>query len=922
LDTGEPDDAAANDAAANDAATDAGRERAIRIAQRAGIVVGALAVLFGVFLALPYGAAAALMKPVLNVVGAGPGLPSDLEGPAERSVVLAADGTELATLSGAENRVIVGLAAVPEHVRQAVIAIEDADFHDHAGVDHRAIVRAAFANLRARRTVQGGSTITQQYVKNAVLTADRTVDRKTTELRYAIDLEQRMSKDEILEGYLNIAYFGEGVYGIATAAEYYFSRTLEDLTLDEAALLAGLISQPERTNPAENPEAAVARRATVLARMAEEGFVSEDERAAAEDAELVLELTPLPPPDNPFFVEYIKRLLFDDEALGDTRDARQQQVFGGGLTVHTTLDPRLQAAADAAIAEVLTDPVEDPLGSIVSVDPATGAIRALAVGPKDYGPCEEGDDACITTQVNPAVPGMGGSGRQPGSAFKPVVVAAALAEGMPPGWQEVTDSETEIDGCDDYAPRNFDPEDGGDKDMYEAVTVSNNVYHAALIGRLQPEAVVELAVPLGIPDRELPRECSLALGSATLFPVDLAAGFATFASNGVRCTPYPIQSIERGDEVLREHEPDCEEALAPELAAQVTDLLRGPVESGTGTAAQLDRPVAGKTGTTDDFHDAWFVGYVPQLATAAWVGFEQPRPMEGILGVERVTGGTIPAELWAAYMWTAIEGSEAEGFPDPPPQEVLAVPDVVDRDVDEFTDGLPEYDFHVLTEEVEDHRPAGTVVEQEPEAGTEVPRGHLLRLQVSDGTGDPPEVPDVVGLDEEAARTVLEEAEYEVTVEIEESDVELGPDDDPAELEPPDGAVAEQDPAAGSPLEPGETVTITVVRYRVEVVQTQVELTEARPADDPADEYVVVTNTGDQDVRVDGWSVLVDGDVRLEIAAGYLLPPGSSLRVVTGEGTDGPDRYHAGLDAPVMSPDGGELQLLDADGEEVHRARY
>jgi membrane peptidoglycan carboxypeptidase len=346
------------------------------------------------------------------------------------------------------------------------------------------------------------------------------------------------------------------------------------------------------------------------------------------------------------------------------------------------------------------------------------------------------------------------------------------------------------------------------------------------------------------------------------------------------------------------------------------------VESGTGTAAQLDRPVAGKTGTTDDFHDAWFVGYVPQLATAAWVGFEQPRPMEGILGVERVTGGSIPAGLWAAYMWTAIEGSEAEGFPDPPPQEVLAVPDVVERDVEEVIESLPEYDFHVLAEAVEDHRPAGTVIEQEPEAGTEVPRGHLLRLQVSDGTGDPPEVPDVVGLDEEEAREALEEAEYEVTVEIEETDVELGPDDDPADLDPPDGAVVEQDPAAGTPLEPGETVTVTVVRYRVEVVQAQVEFTEARPADDPDDEYVVVTNTGDQDVRVDGWSVLVDADVRLEIAAGYLVPPGSSLRVVTGQGTDAPDRDQVGLDEPVLSPDGGDLQLLDADGEEAHRARY
>ena len=899
------------------------RARRIRIAQLVGLVLAGLVVLVGLFLALPYGAAAMVMKPFLNVLGSGPGLPEDLDRPAERSVVLAADGSELATLSGEENRITVQLDEVPEHVRQAVLAIEDADFYDHAGVNHRAVVRAAFANLRAGQTVQGGSTITQQLVKNAVLTADRTVDRKTTEMRYAIDLERRMEKDEILERYLNIAYFGEGAYGIATAAEYYYSKTLDELTLDEAALLAGLISQPERTNPAENPEAAVARRGTVLARMADEEIISSDELTTAQAADVSLDITPPPPPDNPFFVEYVKRLLFEDEALGDTRDDRQREVFGGGLRIHTTLDPRLQAAGEDSIREVLTDPESDPLGALVTVEPATGAIRALVVGPKDFGPCEEDDDDCPTTQVNPAVAGLGGSGRQPGSAFKPVVVAAALEEGIPPGWQEVTDSETQIEGCDDYAPRNFDPEDGGDKDMYEAVEVSNNVYHAALIGRLQPQPVIETAEALGIQDRDLRPQCSLALGSATLFPLDLAAAFATFANGGVRCQPYPVQSIERGDEVLREHEPACEEAIGEEVALQVTDLLRAPVEAGTGTAAQLDRPVAGKTGTTDDFHDAWFVGYVPQLATAAWVGFEQPREMEGILGVERVTGGTIPAEMWATYMRTAVEELDAEEFGDPPAQQHLEVPDAVDREVDELTDALGEYDFHVVAEEVEDYRPAGTIVEQEPEAGTEVARGHFLRLQVSDGTGDPPEVPDVIGLDEDEAREVLEDAGYEVEVEEEEVEVTLDPEDDPDDLDPPEGAVTAQDPTGGTPLEPGEVVTITVVRYDVEVEEPEVEvaISELRPDEDPDREYVVVSNIGSQPAEVDGWGIVVDGG-RLEIGAGYLIPPGGSLSVFTGDGRDRPDRYYNGQDDAILDPEGGTVQLVDADGDEVHRLDY
>jgi penicillin-binding protein 1A len=917
------DGAATTDDGAASADAAAGRERLVMYATRAGAVVGGLAVLFGLFLALPAGAAATLMKPILNVVGAGPGLPSDLDAPAERSVVLAADGTELATLSGEENRLLVALEDVPPTVQEAVLAIEDARFHDHAGVDHRALVRAAFANLRAGGIAQGGSTITQQYVKNAVLSSDRTVQRKTTEMRYAIDLERRLSKDEILERYLNIAYFGEGVYGIATAAEYYFSKTLGELTLDEAALLAGLISQPERTNPAEDPDAAATRRDQVLERMLDEGFITEDEAASARSAEVTVDLSPLPPPDNPFFVRYVMDLLFDEEALGDTRDARQQEIFSGGLTIQTTLDPRLQAAAEESIAEVLTEPADDPLAAVVTLEPWTGAMRAVAVGPKAFGTCEDDDEACEATQVNPAVPGMGGSGRQPGSAFKPVVIAAALEEGLPRGWQEVTDSETEIDGCDDYAPRNFDPADGGDKAMDEAVTVSNNVYHAALIGHLQPEPVVDMAVTLGIPDRDLPRECSLALGAATVFPLDMASAFATLANEGTRCAPYPIEVITRGDEVVLEHEPVCEEVLEPALAHQVTDLLRGPVESGTAVAAQLDRPVAGKTGTTDDFHDAWFVGYVPQLVTAAWVGFEQQAPMEGILGVERVTGGTIPAELWARYMQVAVEGMEVEDFPDPPARERISVPDAEERDVDEVTDGLGTYDLHVVTEEVEHWQPAGTVVDQEPEAGTEVDRGHLLRLAVSDGTGELPEVPDVVGLAEDEARELLEEADYAVEVEEERGEATLEPGQEPGDLDPPDGAVTSQDPPGGASLEPGETVTITVVRYDVERAPAgEVEIAEVRPAADPDREFVNLRNEGADRVVVAGWALETDTGEALRIGDGYAIPPGGSLRVYSGSGSDGADRYHAGRTEPALDPDGGTLVLVDADGEEVFRTDY
>jgi penicillin-binding protein 1A len=930
-----------------------------RVAAWAAAAVLVPVVLAGLYLALPYGAAAAVMRPVLNVIAPGQGLPSDLDAPAERSVVLAVDGTELATLSGEENRVTVELDAVPEQVRNAVLAIEDGDFYRHAGVNHRALARALLANLRARRIVQGGSTITQQYIKNAVLTTERTADRKTTEMRYAIELERRLPKDQILERYLNVAYFGEGVYGIATAAEYYYSKSPSDLTLDQAALLAGLISEPERTNPATEPEAAAARRDVVLRRMVEEGHASDEEARAASEQPVELSLSPLPPPDNPFFVEYVKRLLFAEEALGSTRDARQRQVFTGGLRIHTTLDPALQEAAQAAIAGVLTDPLADPLGSLVSVDPASGAIRALAVGPKEFGPCTETDEACPTTMVNPAVPGLGGSGRQPGSSFKPVLIAAALQVGVPPGWQEVTDSGQQIEGCQDeggaWAPANFDPGDGGVKEMYEAVRVSNNVYHAKLIGLIQPEPVIDMAARMGIPEDSLPRECSLALGSASVFPVDMAAGFATLANAGVRCSPYAVERIEQDESVLRQHEPFCEEALPHDLALRVNDILRGPVEDGTGTAAQLGRPVVGKTGTTDDFLDAWFVGFVPQLVTAAWVGFEQPRPMEDVLGVARVTGGTIPAQMWAAYMETAVAELEAADFGAPPPQERLQVPDAMGRTPDEVTAGLGAYDLHVVATQVTDYRPAGTVVAQDPDPGTEVARGHFLTLEVSDGTGDPPAVPDVLGLPEGEARAALEDADYTVVVEAEQQSVTLPADGDPADIDPADGTVIRQQPAGGTPLLPGEEVTITVVRYDIKreepppvpttpgpgpppvpepapapgqgpapgPAQGAIVIAEARPRQNADAEYVLLRNDGNPPVRVGGWYLLTEANRRLDIGEGYVIAGrGGQLRVYTGSGTDRQDRYHNGLDASVLHAGGGELRLFTPDGEEVTRSPY
>ncbi len=590
-----------------------------------------------------------------------PPLPDDLGTPAQRSRVLAADGSVLAYLAE-ENRVVVDLDRIPERTRQAVIAIEDVRFYEHDGIDFRALGRAAAANLHEARVAEGGSTITQQYVKNAVLTADRTIDRKLVEAIYSVELERRRSKDEILEGYLNIAYFGNGAYGVAAAAEFYFGVEVDELDLAQSALLAGMIANPTRFDPIDNPQTARQRRDIVLRRMTDAGYVDEAAVAEAIEQPVEVEPHPLPEPTDPFFVEYVKSVLQDDPALGETRQERAQALFTGGLEIQTTLDPSLQDHAEDTIAQHLTDPSEDPLGAIASLDPSTGEIRALGLGPRTFGDCPDNDEDCPETQVNPVVPGMGGSGRQAGSAFKPLVLAAALESGLGTDWDAEADSGTEIEGCgapgESWEPRNYDRGEPGTIDMVEAVRVSNNVYHAQVISEIGPAAAVETAERLGI-QSPLSEVCAIALGAVEVFPLEMASAFGVFANDGVRCEPFVVASVsDAHGETIVEQEPTCEQVLDPQIAATMNSLLRRVIDAGTGTRARIGRDAAGKTGTTDDHRDAWFVGYVPQLVTAAWVGYEVPREMRGILGHATISGGTVPAAMWATFMSDAVADLE------------------------------------------------------------------------------------------------------------------------------------------------------------------------------------------------------------------------------------------------------------------------
>ncbi len=595
-------------------------------------------------------------------------LPADLSVPNERSRVYDASGNLLTILSGPENRRIVPLENIPEVFRNAVIATEDARFWTHDGLDAQGIVRAGVANYRAGEVKQGASTITQQYVKNVLLTSERSFERKITEAVWAVRLEEELSKEDILEGYFNIVYFGGGTYGVAAAAEYWFGLPVEELDLSRSAVLASMISAPAAVDLANDPEASAAGRATVLREMVSQGMVTQ---AEADDANAIpvadlVDITPLPEPEQPMFVRHIVDVLLDSPALGDTREERANKIFGGGLEISTTLDPRLQADAVTTLSEFVSDPTADPMAGIVSVVPGDGAIRAMALGPQAWGHCDgiAEDVVCTTTTVNPLVAGAGSPGRQVGSSFKPILLAAALEQGISTDWHTDTDGGEAIAGCpEDWEPENYSERSGGIIDMPKALTTSNNIYHVKLGAAVGMEHVTDLAARLGIPD--LPPYCSLPLGSVESHPVTMAAAYATFANDGAWCEPYAVADVrDRTGELVFTHQPRCEQVLDPEIARTVTAMLEDNVEAGTATRGQIGRPAAAKTGTTNDFRDAWLVGFTPQLATAVWVGFEQPREMRGILGFRVVAGGTVPAQIWGTYMARAMESIDVVEFAD------------------------------------------------------------------------------------------------------------------------------------------------------------------------------------------------------------------------------------------------------------------
>lgn len=561
----------------------------------------------------------------------------------QSTIIKDRDGKVITRFFAEQNREDVALAKIPQHVRQAVIATEDRRFYEHEGLDFFGIARALYTDIVRGEKAQGGSTITQQYVKQAFVTSEKTLKRKLQEAILAQRVERRYTKDEILELYLNTIYFGHGAYGVEAASRAYFGKSVEKLTVAEAAVIAGVIKSPGRYSPYLDPEAGRLRRDTVLKQMRDQGFIDETQYAEAASSDIQLASSKSGSKTAPYFVEWIREQLVEEYG--------EKAVYRGGLNVRTTLDRDMQQAAEKSVSQILNKK-GDPSAAIVAVKPGTGEVLAM-VGGRDFS----------TQQFNVATQGK----RQPGSAFKPFVLATALSEGVSPEKAYPAGPVRLQVGNGTWSVTGASGGKKGPMRLREATEQSVNSVFAQLILDVGPDKVVKTAEDLGISEGVEPVP-AIALGGLKhgVSPLDMANAYATLAAQGTRAEPFGVLEVrDASGEILNKYRPSTTEAIDPAVAALTTDILAGVIKRGTGKSAAIGRPAAGKTGTTQQYRDAWFVGYTPDIATAVWVGYpDSQREMTSVHG-RRVTGGSFPAQIWAAFMKSAHDGIEQHAFAKP-----------------------------------------------------------------------------------------------------------------------------------------------------------------------------------------------------------------------------------------------------------------
>lgn len=761
---------------------------------------------------------------------------------AETSEVYDANG-DLITSFFVEDREVVKLSEISEYMQKAVVASEDARFYEHNGVDVRGILRAARSNAESGEVGQGGSTITQQYVKIALLQdSSETVERKIKQAVLSLELERRYSKDTILERYLNVIYFGNGAYGAQAAAQHYFGKNASELDLAESALLVGIIPSPNNFDPYNNPKSARDRRSLVLGRMVATGVITEEEADAAKKQQINLVREVQQTYIAPHFVEYVRQFILNDPQFGETAEARQDLLFGGGLRIYTTLDPAMQRDAEAAITGVL-DKSSYPSAALVAMEPFTGNVRALVGGDNFFNIDDENAKFDLATQGR----------RQSGSSFKIFALIAALEHGdtldtVYPAPAEVCFS---VPGQEDWCPKNYDHAGRGSQSLLAATASSTNTVYARLAHDLGPDVINKVARDLGIRDSTLGDYYSAVLGTNEVTPLEMATAYSTIAADGVYSPPTFVTRITTEDgTIVYEATPDNRERVIPlDVAREATIAMEAVVQNGTAKRAIIDRPTAGKTGTTNDYGDAWFVGFTPELAASVWVGFENSNTsMTPPATPIRVAGGTWPTQIWADFMKNALDGVKPSEFLAPPTTipvdlpagivPVVGMPDVSGMGLDGALRTLNEH-FNVeyqykYVPDVAD----GTVIGQNPMPGTEIPAGDSVTIIVSsldpanDGPppaivtttqppppapepavepappveeGAPPEpdpqtvaVPNLAGMTYSQAIAAIQGASLNPNAQLQ------------AGAQQDTGAVVSQSPAAGQQIAPGATVNFTI----------------------------------------------------------------------------------------------------------------
>ncbi|MFD5567677.1 transglycosylase domain-containing protein [Streptomyces cadmiisoli] len=629
-------------------------------------------------------------------------LPANMKTPplSQRTTILDADGGRIATVYS-RDRTVVGIEQMSPYVRKAIVAIEDSRFYEHGAVDLKGVLRALNRNAQSGEVTQGGSTLTQQYVKNVFVeeagddptkvaeATQQTIGRKIRELKFAIQVEKELGKKKILENYLNITFFGQQAYGVEAAAQRYFSKSAKYLALQEAALLAGLVQSPSRYDPVNNEAEAVERRNLVLQRMAEVGDISSADAERAKKQPLGLKVSR---PQNGcitavrdagFFCDYVRQVFLDDPVFGGRTEEERARLWNrGGLTIRTTLNPQAQESVRTSVRKHVYQS-DDVATAATVVEPGTGRILAMGQS-RPYGVDTKKQETTLNLSVGSDK--GGGAGYQPGSTFKPIVAAAALEQGTPATKRYSSpyemDYPTPVSACDGATwnepgvpVENENESEVGPYGMKEATAKSVNTYFVQLISEIGICPVTGMAKKMGVERADggkMQQAPSIALGTQEVSPLTMASGYAAFAARGTYCTPVAVESVTRqvGDrsEQLKVPKSACSRAMSETTADTVNTLLRGVVEDGTGRQAGLDgRPSAGKTGTTDFRYAAWFVGYTPNMAGAVWVG--DPAHKRKMIDISiggqwhsKVFGGAVPGPIWRDMMSGALSGRAAPDF--------------------------------------------------------------------------------------------------------------------------------------------------------------------------------------------------------------------------------------------------------------------